>query len=358
MRIGIPKERKVLEGRVALTPSAVHSLVARGHEVWVESGAGLKSGFQDAAYLTSGAKIAADDRQLYAESVLIVKVKEPLAEDLQYLRVDHILFCFLHLAADRQLTEQLMHLGVTAIGFETVMEADGSLPILAPMSMVAGHVAVQLGVHFLGAPQGGKGILLGGIASTRRGRVVILGGGVAGGRAARHAAALGAEVLVFDRKPSVREQLREVSPLITTYPASQDLISEALRQADLLVGAVLVPGARAPQLVDRDMVALMEPGSVIVDIAVDQGGCIETIRPTSYDQPSYVDEGVIHLGVTNLPGAVPRTSTEAISAAIMPYLQQLAESPEHPGTVLHGAINIKNGQALHPAIADWLSKSE
>lgn len=356
MRIGIPKERKTMEGRVALTPSAVSALVSGGHTVFVESEAGLPSGHEDVAYELAGARVCGGNAALYEAAELIVKVKEPVSEDLKYLRRDHLLFCYLHLAADRELTRTLLHLGLTAIAFETVQAADGSLPLLTPMSAVAGNLAVQLGAQYLTRPYGGKGLLLGGVAGTPRGKVVVLGGGVAGLNAARRAAGMGAEVVVFDRKPAVLERLRDVSPLITTLSAQDDAIRRHVASADLLVGAVLVPGAEAPKLVRRDMVSSMEAGSVIVDIAIDQGGCVETIRPTSHDKPSYVEEGVIHIGVTNLPGAVPSTSTEAISSAILPYVQQLASVGWRNDPVLANAVNVADGRLVHPVIAEWFAR--
>lgn len=349
MRIGIPREIKPLEGRVGLVPAAAGALVAAGHQVLVERGAGLPSGYEDAAYCAVGVEVLPDATALYGAAELIVKVKEPVEPELDLLRSHHLLFAYLHLAALPALTERLCGIGLTAVAFETVAES-GGLPLLAPMSDIAGRIAVQVGTHLLHRPAGGKGILLGGLPGVPRGRVVILGAGQAGGNAARVAAALGAQVTVFDKAPAKLVQMYELGPNVAAlYPYPQAL-EVAVQAADLLIGAVLVPGARAPVLVDRALVARMQPGSVIIDIAVDQGGCIETTRPTNYTAPTYVEEGVIHFGVTNMPGAVPRTASDALSAALIPYVHRLAAPHWEQDAALAGGINVCGGKVVHPAL--------
>lgn len=348
MRIGIPRELKTREGRVALVPAACSTLVSRGHRVLVEAGAGLASGYPDEAYRGAGAEVIDGPEAVYAQSELLVKVKEPVAEELARLRPDHLLFCYLHLAALPELTRALLEIGLTAVGFEVVRE-DGGLPLLAPMSQVAGRLAVQIGAHLLHQTGGGKGLLLGGVPGTPRGHVVVLGGGTAGGNAAALASGLGTRVTVFDRGLAKLEGMRALGPNVTgLYPYPQ-LLAQAVAEADLLIGAVLVPGARTPRLVDAGGVASMEPGSVIIDVSVDQGGCIETIRPTSYDDPTYVDAGVVHFGVTNMPGAVPRSASQALSAALTPYVLALAE-PDWRERVpaLAGAIYLEGGRPARP----------
>ncbi|MBT7410814.1 MAG: alanine dehydrogenase, partial [Methylococcales bacterium] len=272
MKIGIPTEIKILEGRVALVPEAVKELVKLNHQVFIQQGAGKLSGYNDQAYQIAGATIVKNAETLYGESGLIVKVKEPLPAEFDFLRQDHILFSYLHLAAELNLMKHLLAVGITAIAFETV-EVNGALPLLTPMSDIAGRLSIQIGTHLLHAPQGGKGILLGGLPAAKRGNVVVLGAGVAGGNAASVAAALGSNVTVFDKKHDKLTEMRMLGPNVTAlHPYSQS-IEEAVQQADLLIGAVLIPGAPAPVLVTKEMVSTMEPGSVIIDIAVDQGGC-------------------------------------------------------------------------------------
>jgi alanine dehydrogenase len=350
MRIGIPRERKDFEGRVVLVPAACADLIAHGHQVFIESGAGRLSGFDDQAYRTVGVEVLADGPAVYEAGELIVKVKEPVDEELPWLRREHLLFCYLHLAANESLTKRLVDIGLTAVAFETVQEGDGSLPLLAPMSDIAGRLATQVGTHLLHIPQGGKGLLLGGLPGARRGRVVIIGAGVAGGNAAVVAAALGAEVTVFDRQRGRLEHMRALGPNVTAlYPYGQ-AVSAAVRQADLVIGAVLIPGTRAPHVVDADTVRRMEQGSVIIDISVDQGGCIETTRPTTYAQPTYVWEGIVHFAVTNMPGAVPHSATEAISAAVLPFLLRLAGDRWRDIPALAAGVNVQDGRVTHPAL--------
>ena len=349
MRIGIPTESKVREGRVGLIPDAVGALVALGHPVYIEAGAGVLSGFSDSDYSQLGGILVPDAAALYGQAELIVKVKEPTQQDLSLLKQHHTLFCYLHLAAAPQLSQVLQQIGLTAVAFETV-ESQGKLPLLAPMSDIAGRLAVQIGAHLLHAPAGGKGILLGGLAGCQRGKVVILGGGVAGYNAAKIAVGLGAEVVVFERKRDRQEMLLTLGENITTLYPFPALLAQQVVAADLLIGAVLLTGQKAPRLVSHAWVKKMEPGSVIVDIAIDQGGCIETIRPTDYLNPTYLVDGVIHFGVTNMPGAVPKTASLALSAALLPYVEKMAHSDWEKDPELKGAINIKQGKIVHAAL--------
>lgn len=353
MKIGIVAERKPLEGRVALIPAAAGELVHQGQHVLIEAGAGRASGYSDEDYRTLGVAVAPVET-VYAEADAIVKVKEPLPDEVTRLRAGQTVFCYLHLAANPGLATALQARRVAAIAFETV-EAHGGLPLLAPMSDIAGRLAIQIGATLLQAPSGGAGVLLGGLPGTPRGRVVVLGGGVAGGNAARVAAALGATVTVFDRTRERFEQLAALGPNVTARMSYAADVAHAVADADLLVGAVLLTGARAPRLVTRAMVRSMRPGSVIVDIAIDQGGCVETIRPTDYRAPTYIEEGVIHFGVTNMPGAVPRTASQALSAALLPYVLRLARGGADDPVLAHG-INVREGEIVHPAVAEALAK--
>ncbi|MDH5472354.1 MAG: alanine dehydrogenase [Gammaproteobacteria bacterium] len=355
MKIGVPKEIKVQEGRVGLIPDACRELISQGHSVFIETGAGLLSGYNDEEYSQLGVQILDSARSLYAEADLIVKVKEPVTGDLQYLESRHLLFCFLHLAADAELAQKLCDIGLTAVAFETVPDARGGLPILTPMSEIAGRLAIQLGTHYLHQPQGGRGILLGGLPLTSRGHVVVLGAGRAGGSAAMLAAAMGAEVTVFDKNRDRLEDMHRAAPNITTRYAYEDNIAKLLTTADLVVGAVLLPGLHAPRLVTRDMVKSMHEGSVIVDISIDQGGCIETIHKTDYLNPTYVEHGVIHFGVTNMPGAVPRTASQALSAMITPYVLRLCEKDWGQASDLRQGINIRGGRIDNPVIEQALT---
>jgi alanine dehydrogenase len=350
MRIGIPRELKPREGRVGLIPAACVELVRAGHEVFVERAAGEKSGYADLQYREVGVQVLPDADQLFAKSQMIVKVKEPIEPDLARLHKDHLLFCYLHLAALPELTRRLCQIGLTAVAFETVEDRLGRLPLLAPMSDIAGRLSMQYATTLLHQPQGGKGILLGGVPAAKRGRVVVLGGGVAGGNAAHVAAGLGAEVLVFDTDRDKMVAARAIGPNVTAlYPHVSD-VADAVRAADVVVGAVLVTGARAPHVVSADMVRGMQPGSVIVDISVDQGGCVETTRPTTYEAPTYQWEGVTHFCVTNMPGAVPRTSSQALSAAIAPYAARLADADWREEAGLVKGINVEAGKVTHPAL--------
>lgn len=349
MKIGIPTEIKPLEGRVGLVPAACAELVRQGHEVLVQAGAGARSGYGDRDYSAAGARVVPDAASLYGEAGLIVKVKEPLDADLAHLRADHILFCYLHLAANRDLAQRLRAMGLTAVAFETV-RVGRSLPLLAPMSEIAGRLAVQVGAHLLHQPQGGKGLLLGGLPAASRGHVVVLGAGVAGSAAVEAAATLGARVTVFDISAERMDAMRRVGGNVTALYAYQQAIGETLADADLLIGAVLLPGRRAPHLVTREMLRIMAPGSVAVDISVDQGGCLETTRATTYEAPTYVEEGVIHFCVTNMPGAVPRTSSQALSASLIPHVLRLAQPDWEEDMALMEGVNVRAGVYVNAAV--------
>ena len=350
MRIGVPRETKTLEGRVALVPAACGDLVQAGHQVFLETGAGEKSGFADGDFERVGVRILPDAASLYGEAHLVVKVKEPIAGDLEHLRADHLLFCYLHLAAEPELTRRLLEIGLTGVAFETVEEADGSLPLLAPMSNIAGRIGVQVGTHLLHMPQGGRGVLLGGLPSADRGHVVVLGAGAAGGNAARLAAAAGARVTVFDKRQDRLAEMMAIGPNVTALYPYAETVGEFVSRADMVIGAVLITGARAPHVVTRDMIAAMADGSVVVDISVDQGGCFETTRPTTYADPTYRVDGVTHFAVTNMPGAVPRTSSQALCAAILPYVQWMARADWEGRPALLKGVNVRSGEIVHPAL--------
>ncbi len=350
MRIGIPSETKTLEGRVALVPAAAADLVRRGHDVFIQSGAGKHSGFSDDDFARVGVKVVADAAALYEAGELIVKVKEPIEGDLKHLRKHHLLFCYLHLAAEPALTRSLLDIGLTGVAFESV-EDDGLLPLLAPMSIIAGRIATQCGTTLLHRPQGGKGKLLGGLPSAERGRVVVLGAGAAGGAAACLAAQAGANVVVFDKRQDRMAEMMALGHNVTALYAYEAAVAEEVARADLVIGAVLIPSARAPHVVTREMVHSMEKGSVLVDISIDQGGCFETSRPTSWAEPTYEVEGVTHFCVTNMPGSVPQTSSQAISAAILPYVQRLTDGQAwRHYAPLKAGINVEAGKIVHPAL--------
>ncbi|QFZ91088.2 alanine dehydrogenase [Synechococcus elongatus] len=354
MDIGVPRELKDQEFRVGLSPASVRSLSLQGHQVWIEQGAGVGSGFPDEDYLQVGAKVVATAAEVWQQP-LVVKVKEPLPQEYDYLRSDLLLFTYLHLAADRALTERLIASKTTAIAYETVTARNGSLPLLMPMSRIAGRLSVQFGARFLERQQGGRGVLLGGVPGVSPGTVVILGGGIVGTEAAKMAIGLGAKVQIVDINV---ERLAELETLfgsrVELLYSSPAEIEARVPQADLLIGAVLVPGRRAPVLVSRNLITQMRPGSVVVDVAVDQGGCIETLRPTSHSQPTYVEAGVVHYGVPNMPGAVPWTATQALNNSTLPYAQAIAAHglgslDRDPG--LAEGLNVAQGQITHPAIA-------
>jgi alanine dehydrogenase len=323
--IGVPREIKNREYRVGMTPAGVRSLVPLGHTVLVEHGAGEGSGIRDADYVAQGARIVPSATDAWGAE-MVVKVKEPLEQERSFLRRDLILYTYLHLAADADLTRRLTQSGVAAIAYETIETEDGALPLLRPMSEVAGRMAVQVGATCLEKERGGKGVLLGGVPGTRRGRVVILGGGVVGRNAATVAIGMGAQVIVLDIRAEAMAYLEDVfGGAIETLYSNATNIEETVSRADLLIGAVLVTGAAAPKLVTEELVGKMGPGSVIVDVAVDQGGCIETCRPTDHDRPTYEVHGVVHYCVPNMPGAVPQSSTWALTNVTIPYAVKIAE---------------------------------
>ncbi len=359
MRIAVPREIKNREYRVALTPAGVRELVAAGHEVHVQSSAGEGAGFADLSYTNAGAQVVSDVGALFARAELIVKVKEPQPEECRRLGPGQALFTYLHLAADRGQAQLLMASGVTAIAYETITAADGSLPLLAPMSEIAGRMSVQVAAHCLQKAQGGSGLLLGGVPGVPPSRLVVLGGGVAGSHAARMALGLGADVTVVDRSlPRLRQLTAEFGLALKTEYSTLDAVERLVKHADVVIGSVLIPGAAAPRLVSRAMVAGMQPGSVLVDIAIDQGGCFETSRPTTHDAPSYVEEGVVHYCVTNMPGAVPRTSTAALTHATLPYVKALADKgivaalTGDPG--FRRGLNIADGEIRSEPVAKAL----
>jgi alanine dehydrogenase len=323
MIIGVPREIKTQEHRVGLLPSAAYQLVKHGHQVLVERGAGADAGFPDDDYARAGAKLVAAHRDAF-DADLVVKVKEPVADEYGFLRKDQILFTYLHLAANRELTDALLRSGVTAIAYETVTR-NHRLPLLEPMSEIAGRMSVIVGGHFLAKPHGGKGVLLGGVPGVLPGRVVVLGGGTSGVNAARMATGLGADVTILEVDV---ERMRFLDITMTsthTLYSSEAHLTELLPTVDLLIGAVLVPGAKAPKLISRAMLRQMRAGSVFVDIAIDQGGCAETSRPTTHDEPVFVEEGVLHYCVTNMPGAYARTATQALTNVTFPYIEALAD---------------------------------
>ncbi|WP_017324184.1 alanine dehydrogenase [Synechococcus sp. PCC 7336] len=354
MEIGVPKEIKDREFRVGLSPASVKALCNADHAVFVQTQAGVGSGFADADYEQMGASIVADAAAAWNRE-LVVKVKEPLPDEYGFLQKGQILFTYLHLAAAQTLTEQAIDSGITAIAYESV-EANGTLPLLIPMSIIAGRLSVQFGAHFLERQQGGSGVLLGGIPGVRSGRVAIVGGGVVGTEAARMAIGMGAQVQILDIDVNRLAYLESLfgarAELLYSTAAEIEAIVPA---ADLLIGAVLIPGRRAPHLVKRDTIAKMREGSVIVDVAVDQGGCIETIRPTSHSHPTYIEQGVIHYGVPNMPGAVPRTATQALNNSTLPYAIELANyglKALELNAGLNAAVNVRDRQLVHPAVRE------
>lgn len=357
MIVGVPKEIKQGENRVAVTGAGVKALGEAGHQVFVEAGAGLGSGIREEEYRRVGAEVIGTARELFARADLIAKVKEPLPQELPFLREGQILFTYLHLAADSALTRALCERGIVGIGYETVQRADGSLPLLTPMSEVAGRLAIQVGAHYLERVQGGRGVLLSGVPGVPPANVMIVGGGTVGINAAKVAVGMGADVAILDVNV---DRLRYLDDLfrghVVTLVSNSFNIAEAVRRADLLVGAVLVAGARAPKVVTRSMIASMKEGTVAVDVAVDQGGCLETTRPTSHADPVYVVDGVIHYCVTNMPGMVPRTSTMALTNATLPYILELANKGvvkaimEDPA--LARGVNLWRGEVVHPGVAE------
>ncbi|MDD3326914.1 MAG: alanine dehydrogenase [Zoogloea sp.] len=361
MKIGVPKETKNHEYRVGLTPGAVREVISHGHGVIVESGAGLGIGASDADYQQAGAELVGSAEAVFDAAEMIVKVKEPLPEESARLRPDHLLLTYLHLAANPALADELLERKITAIAYETVTAPGGGLPLLAPMSEVAGRMSIQAGAAALEKSRGGRGVLLGGVPGVEPGRVLVLGGGTVGNNAAHTAVGIGADVTVIDKSLAVLRHLDEIyGGRVKTLYATRDDIERLLMQADLVIGAVLIPGATAPKLVTRDMLARMKPGAVIVDVAIDQGGCFETSRPTTHADPTFVVDGVVHYCVANMPGAVARTATYALNAATLPYILTLADKgwkdalKDDAG--LRAGLNVCNGQVTHPQVAASLGR--
>lgn len=356
MKIGVPKEIKTREYRVGMTPAGARQLASRGHEVWVQRGAGLGSGLADELYVAAGARIVETAADAWAAD-MVVKVKEPLAAEYGFFREGQIVYTYLHLAPEPELTRELMKKQVTAVAYETIELDDGSLPLLKPMSEVAGRMAVQVGATHLEKEHGGKGILLGGVPGTRRGRVVILGGGVVGKNAATIAVGMGAQVTVLDVRAETMAYLEDVfGGAIETLYSNPTNIEEACRRADLVVGAVLVPGAKAPRLVTEGLIGQMEKGTVVVDVAVDQGGCIETCRPTTHDNPTYEVHGVVHYCVANMPGAVSQTSTWALTNTTIRYAEAIARlgvtDAMRADPALAKGMNVYKGHVTYQGVAE------
>ena len=359
MRIGVPKEIKENEYRVGMTPSGVAELIASSHEVWVEAGAGRGAGLSDEDYANAGARIVDTAEEVFESADLIVKVKEPQLRECAQLSPGQTLFTYLHLAADPEQAQALVDSGATGIAYETVTAPDGSLPLLTPMSEVAGRMAVQAGAHFLEKYAGGRGVLLGGVPGVAPARVVILGCGVAGSHAAEMAVGFGAEVTLVDRSlPRLRELASLFNGRVKTAHSNAKDVAALVREADLVIGTVLIPGAAAPKLVTREMVRSMKPGAVVVDVAIDQGGCFETSRPTSHDEPVFVESGVVHYCVTNMPGAVPHTSTFALCNATLPYIRRLADRGTEDALKsddgLAAGLNVHCGHIVHPVVSEAL----
>lgn len=362
MLIGVPREIKAQEFRVGMTPAGVRELTASGHKVLVERSAGEGIGLTDALYAAAGATIVDSAERVFAETDLVVKVKEPQAQECRWLRPGQTLFTYLHLAADLKQAELLMDSGATCIAYETITSQRGGLPLLAPMSLVAGRLSVQAGAHHMEIHKGGNGTLLGGVPGVAPAKVLVLGGGVVGSSALRVALGMGADVTVIDRSVSKLAELDEQyrGQLRTIYSTAESIEDHA-READLIIGAVLIPGASAPKLISADMLRLLKPGTVLVDVAIDQGGCFETSRPTTHADSTYVIDGVVHYCVANMPGAVARTATLALTNATLPYVVRLASkgsretllSDEH----FSSGLNVFEGQLTHQAVAEALHTS-
>lgn len=347
MNIGIPKEIKTAEGRVALTPEACLELIVKGHSLFIEQRAGCLSGFDDEQYRRIGVTVCSDAKSLYEACELIVKVKEPIDGDLNYLTSKHIIFCFLHLAANVELADKLSTIGLTAVGFESVRE-NNQLPILKPMSEIAGKLSIQIGTTLLHQYQGGCGLLLGGLAENcvDKGQVLVLGAGSAGKQAALLARKLGANVYVFDKSLDALASVAQIDSSINLINNREECLS-LISTTSLLIGALLIPGKKTPHFISRSHIKLMMKGSAIIDISVDQGGCVETTRPTTYDEPTFIEEGVTHFCVANMPGAVPRTATQALSAVLPPYIHRLTQGNwNEKDDVMKSAINVKAGKVL------------
>jgi alanine dehydrogenase len=356
VKVGVVKEIKSDEYRVALTPAGARELVVRGHDVLVESGAGEGSAFPDDAYGGVGARLGSAE-EVWGESELVLKVKEPLADEYGSLREGQTLFTYLHLAASKELTEALVASGAACVAYETVETANGALPLLAPMSEIAGRLAAQAGAYFLEKPLGGRGLLLGGVAGVAPGKVLVIGGGIVGYNAAVIAIGLGGNVTILERSLDRMRHLDEVlSGRVSLVMSSMLQIEESVREADVVIGAVLIPGAKAPKLITRPMLAEMKPGAVFCDVAIDQGGCAETSRPTTHSEPVYVVDRITHYCVANMPGAVPITSTKALTNATLPYVEAIAdhglsEAVARDPALAHG-VNVLGGKVTYEAVAD------
>jgi len=359
MKVGVPKEIKVLEYRVGMIPSGVKELVEEGHEVFVETNAGMGIGMTDQDYIDAGASILSTPEEVFDISELIIKVKEPQLNECKMLKTGQVLFTYLHLAADPEQAAALVKSGVTAIAYETVTADNGSLPLLTPMSAVAGRLSIQAGAYALQKANGGRGVLLGGVPGVKAGQVLIIGGGVSGAHAAEMAVGLGAQVTILDLSSDrLKELSNKFGDKVSTRVSSKELINELVVESDLVIGAVLVAGAAAPKLVTKEHVKQMRPGSVMVDISIDQGGCFETSKPTTHAEPTYIVDDVVHYCVTNMPGAVPRTSTFALTNETLPFIKSLANSgwqnalknDEH----LKNGLNVHAGSINFEAVADEL----
>jgi alanine dehydrogenase len=357
MKIGVPKEIKTNENRIALVPAGAEQLVASGHSVLVELGGGVGSGFSDDDYTAAGAKIAPDAAAVWRDSEMIMKVKEPIEPEWKHIRRGQVVFTYFHFAADERLTRAHMDTGGICIAYETVELPTRELPLLTPMSEVAGRMAVQEGAKYLEKLYGGRGVLLGGVPGVAPAKVVILGGGIVGINAAKMAAGMGAKVTILDLSLERLRYLSDVMPanVVLIHSNRHNIVSE-VETADLVVGAVLIPGAKAPKLIRRSDLSRMQPGSVIVDVAIDQGGCVETMKPTTHENPTYVVDGVIHYGVANMPGGVPRTSTLALTNATLPYAMQLAnkgwKKALHDNPALLKGLNVADGKVTYAAVAE------
>ncbi len=357
MIIGVPKEIKNNENRVGMTPAGVQEMTKHGHTVYVQAGAGVNSGFSDDAYIAAGAKILPTIEDVYAIAEMIVKVKEPIASEYALVRKGQLVFTYFHFASSEPLTKAMVESGAVCCAYETVERKDRSLPLLVPMSEVAGRMAVQEGCYFLERPRGGKGKLMGGVPGVKPAKVFVIGAGIVGTAAARTAAGMGADVTICDISLPRLAYLTDVMPRnVKTLMSSEYNIREELKTADLVVGSVLIPGAKAPKLVTRDMLSLMQPGSVLVDVAIDQGGCFETSRPTTHEEPTYYVDGILHYCVANIPGAVPYTSTLALTNATLPYALQLADKGWQKACTdneeLRKGLNVVEGKVVYREVAE------
>ncbi|MBD5317400.1 MAG: alanine dehydrogenase [Bacteroides sp.] len=357
MIIGVPKEIKNNENRVSMTPAGVKEMTGRGHTVYVQAGAGTGSGFADSEYEAAGARMLPTIEEVYAISEMIVKVKEPIEPEYKLVKKGQVLFTYFHFACDKPLTDAMMESGAVCIAYETVRLADGSLPLLVPMSEVAGRMSVQEACRFMEKPQGGRGVLMGGVPGVKPAKVLILGAGVVGRNAALMASGMGADVTITDISlPTLRRVADTMRPNVKTLYSSRHNIEQELPTADVVIGSVLIPGAKAPHLVTRDMLKLMQPGALLVDVAIDQGGCFETSRPTTHSEPVYELDGVMHYAVANIPGAVPRTSTFALTNATLPYALLLADKGWKEACRMNAAlaqgVNMVDGHVTYPGVAE------